>query len=61
MQKNTILNVDTDAGKTMITAMIIREIARSLRKQPSEKKLIIFLAPSCDLVQQVHFFITIVC
>ncbi|KAI3822542.1 hypothetical protein L1987_10133 [Smallanthus sonchifolius] len=50
MLQNTISHIDT--GSTMIAVMIIKEIASSLRNQPSEKKLIIFLAPTQNLVEQ---------
>ncbi|XP_024966955.1 endoribonuclease Dicer homolog 3a isoform X2 [Cynara cardunculus var. scolymus] len=52
MQRNTIAHLDTGAGKTMIAVMIIKEVVHSLRKQPSEKKLVIFLAPTRNLVEQ---------
>ncbi|KAI3687844.1 hypothetical protein L1987_81547 [Smallanthus sonchifolius] len=50
MLQNTIAHIDT--GSKMIAVMIIKEIASSLRKQSSEKKLIIFLAPTRNLVEQ---------
>ncbi|KAL7588569.1 hypothetical protein Lser_V15G38263 [Lactuca serriola] len=52
MRRNTIAHLDTSAGKTMIAVMIIKKVALSLTNQPSEKKLIIFLAPTRNLVEQ---------
>ncbi|KAL8216944.1 hypothetical protein R6Q57_023781 [Mikania cordata] len=54
MMRNTIAYFDTGSGKTLMAVMIIKELALALRKQPSEKKLFIFLAPTRNLVEQ-HF------
>ncbi|CAI9264561.1 unnamed protein product [Lactuca saligna] len=52
MRRNTIAHLDTGAGKTMIAVMIIKQVALSLKNQLSEKKLMIFLAPTRNLVEQ---------
>ncbi|XP_023744994.1 endoribonuclease Dicer homolog 3a isoform X1 [Lactuca sativa] len=52
MRRNTIAHLDTGAGKTMIAVMIIKQVAHSLTNQSSEKKLMIFLAPTRNLVEQ---------
>ncbi|KAL4563644.1 hypothetical protein LXL04_027689 [Taraxacum kok-saghyz] len=49
MRRNIIAHLDTDAGKTMIAILIIKQVALSLATQPSKKKQIIFLAPTRNL------------
>ncbi|XP_024965387.1 uncharacterized protein LOC112505697 isoform X1 [Cynara cardunculus var. scolymus] len=48
-----IAHLDTGAGKTMIGVMIINKVAVSIKKKPSEKKSMVFLAPIRNLVEQV--------
>ncbi|XP_071696759.1 endoribonuclease Dicer homolog 3 [Rutidosis leptorrhynchoides] len=52
MRQNTIAYIDTAAGKTLIAVMIIKEVANSLKEQLSQKKLIVLLAPTRNLVEQ---------
>ncbi|GJW78864.1 endoribonuclease Dicer homolog 3a isoform X1 [Tanacetum coccineum] len=53
MKRNTIAHIDTGAEKTMISVMIMNEIAKNLKKQkPPPNKLIVFLAPTRNLVEQ---------
>ncbi|KAF3773196.1 Endoribonuclease Dicer-like protein 3b [Nymphaea thermarum] len=52
LQRNTIGWLETGSGKTMIAIMLMKEIARQLRGG-GDKRLIIFLAPTVHLVNQV--------
>nr|XP_043620815.1 endoribonuclease Dicer homolog 3a [Erigeron canadensis] len=54
MCRNTIARLDTDAGKTTIAVMIIKEVALSLKSEPSDNKLIVFLAPTRKIVEQQY-------
>ncbi|XP_073000804.1 endoribonuclease Dicer homolog 3b-like [Typha latifolia] len=53
MQWNTIVVLETGAGKTMIAVMLMKEIRNSLRERESGKSmLIVFLASTVHLVNQ---------
>nr|AJA90772.1 Dicer-like 3 [Ginkgo biloba] len=51
IQKNTIVYLETGCGKTLIAVLLIKEIGHKLKAE-GEKGLIIFLAPTVQLVMQ---------
>ncbi|KAK4774624.1 hypothetical protein SAY86_009559 [Trapa natans] len=51
MMRNTIAVLETDDGNTFIAVMLIKKIGDAM-KSSGKKKLIIFLAPSVNLVNQ---------
>lgn len=59
-QRNTIAVLDTGTGKTMIAVMLIRETGRRVGESGG-KVLIVFLAPTVDLVHQVKLRSVFLC
>lgn len=55
MKRNTISVLKNEAEKNSIAVMMIKEIGKSI-KLNDQKKLIIFLAPTVQLVHQVCSF-----
>lgn len=51
-RKNTIAVLETGAGKTMIAVMLIKHISKDMIKSNGKRKLMIFLAPTVNLVTQ---------
>ncbi|KAK4705810.1 endoribonuclease Dicer, partial [Phenoliferia sp. Uapishka_3] len=49
---NTILRMDTGTGKTLVAIMLIRHITSTPVPSGEPRKLVVFLAPTADLVRQ---------
>lgn len=56
LRENTIAVLDTGSGKTMVAVMLAREHARRVRSGEAPRRVVVFLAPTVHLVQQVRPF-----
>lgn len=52
LQANSILYLETGAGKTLVAVLLIKSLARNLRLK-DEKRIAVFLVPKVILVHQV--------
>lgn len=57
MRKNTIAVLETGAGKTLIAVMLMKEFGKRLIVD-GKKTMIIFLASTVNLVNQMLFYET---
>jgi hypothetical protein len=54
LRKNIILFLETGGGKTLVSVLLIKALAKNTRLE-TEKRWIVFLAPTVLLVQQVRY------
>lgn len=53
LSKNIILYLETGGGKTLVAVLLIKALAKNTRLEKG-KRMIVFLAPTVLLVQQVR-------